>query len=133
LHVQPAACCARAGVYLGENNNTMRTLQLAGIRLRKTPVIDNTLDSTRRQERLCLFRGSAGFRDAHRTSYVWNVTLMAARSPPEFLGLVEDHATSGSSATKRGFTLTSRQGDILYADGHATKDVKFFTNDYPKK
>jgi len=70
-----AAARAALAVYLGENNNTMPTRKLAAFACGRRAVIDNTLDSTRRQERLCLSPRISRVSHAHGTSYVWNVTL----------------------------------------------------------
>ena len=124
-------------LYLGENNNTMPTLKTARASLADdVPVIDNTLD--RYAPAKGVFACPAdkgGFAAKTGTSYIWNVTLNGqALASLNFLGLVEDHSHIPIMSDKEGFhPYLDDKVNILYADGHATKDVKFFTNDDPKK
>ena len=118
-------------LYLGENNNTMPTLKTARARLADdVPVIDNTLDKyvTAKGVFACP-ADKAGFATTTGTSYLWNVTLNGqALASLNFLGLVQDLSHIPILSDKEGFhPYTENKVNILYADGHATKDVKFFT------
>ncbi len=123
--------------YLGENNNTMPTLKTARAALTDdVPVIDNTLDKYAPAKGVFACPADkTGFAAKTGTSYLWNVTLNGqALAALNFLGLVEDHSHIPVMSDKEGFhPYLADKVNILYADGHATKDVKFFTNDDPKK
>jgi prepilin-type processing-associated H-X9-DG protein len=70
-----------------------------------------------------------GFAAKTGTSYVWNVTLNGQPlASLNFLGLAQDHSRIPVISDKEGFhPYLDDKVNILYADGHATKDVKFFT------
>jgi len=57
---------------------------------------------------------------------------MARRSPPEFLGLVEDHSHIRSSR-QRGFSPYLQDKVNILTPTATPRRVKFFTNDDPKK
>ena len=49
------------------------------------------------------------------------------------MGLVDQHSRIPILGDKEGFhPYLQNKVNILYADGHATKDVKFFTAEYAK-
>ena len=127
---------AALAAYLGENNNTMPTLKTARASVGEdVPVIDNTL--LRYAPAAGVFACPAdkpGFAARTGTSYFWNVTLNGqALASLNFLGLVADLSHIPILGDKEGFhPYLAEKINILYADGHATKDVKFFTNDEPK-
>ncbi|MCE9612088.1 MAG: prepilin-type N-terminal cleavage/methylation domain-containing protein [Chthoniobacter sp.] len=118
-------------LYLGENNNTMPTLKTArASRADDVPVIDNTLDKyVSAKGVFACPADKQGFAAKTGTSYVWNVTLNGqAVASLNFLGLVDDLSHIPILSDKEGFhPYTDNKVNILYADGHATKDVKFFT------
>ena len=120
-------------VYLGEHDNIMPTLKTARAALTDdVPVIDNTLDKYAPAKAVFACPADRnGFAVKTGTSYVWNVTLNGqALAALNFLGLVEDHSHIPILSDKEGFhPYLADKVNILYADGHATKDVKFFTND----
>jgi len=117
-------------VYLGENNNTMPTLKTARASVaEEVPVIDNTLD--RYIPTKVVFACPAdfgGFAAKTGTSYLWNVTLNGqALASLNFLGFTADHSHIPVLSDKEGFhPYIDNKVNILYADGHATKDAKFF-------
>ena len=119
-------------VYLGENNNTMPTLKTARASLaEEVPVIDNTLD--RYIPAKAVFACPAdpgGFAAKTGTSYLWNVTLNGqALASLNFLGFTQDHSHIPVLSDKEGFhPYIDNKVNILYADGHATKDAKFFVD-----
>ena len=124
-------------LYLGENNNTMPTLKTARAALTDdVQVIDNTLDKYLSAKGVFACPADkSGFAARTGTSYFWNNTLNGqALASLNFLGLVQDLTHIPILGDKEGFhPYLADKVNILYADGHATKDVKFFTNDEPKK
>ncbi len=124
-------------VYLGEHDNLMPTLKTGRAALTdEVPVIDNTLDKYAPVKGVFACPADkTGFAARTGTSYVWNVTLNGqALAALNFLGLTEDHSHIPIMSDKEGFhPYLSDKVNILYADGHATKDAKFFTNDDSKK
>ena len=64
------------------------------------------------------------------TSYYWNVALNGqALGSLNFLNFIEDHSRIPILSDKEGFhPYTDNKVNILYADGHATKELKFFTD-----
>ncbi|MEI8108023.1 MAG: prepilin-type N-terminal cleavage/methylation domain-containing protein [Verrucomicrobiota bacterium] len=126
------------GLYLGENNQTMPTLKTArGSVSDDFPVIDNTLDrylSGGRGVFSCpADRRGLGARSG--TSYLWNNTLNGqVLANLNFLGLVEDLSHIPILSDKEGFhPYMDNKVNILYADGHATKDLQFFTEEPSRK
>ena len=124
-------------LYLGENNNTMPTLKTARASLADdVPVIDNTLNKYAPNKAVFACPADRqGFAAKTGTSYLWNVTLNGqALASLNFLGLTDTSSHIPVLSDKEGFhPYLNDHINILYADGHATKDVKFFTNDEPKK
>ena len=122
------------GLYLGENNQTMPTLKTArGSVSDDLPVIDNTLDRYLSGGR-GVFSCPAdrqGFGERSGTSYLWNSTLNGqVLASLNFLGLVDDLSHIPILSDKEGFhPYVDNKVNILYADGHATKDLKFFTGE----
>ncbi len=118
-------------LYLGENNNTMPMLKTARPSLADdVRVIDTTLDKYAGDKRVFACPADKpGFAAKTGTSYLWNSTLNGqALAALNFLGLVEDHSHIPIMSDKEGFhPYLADKVNILYADGHATKDVKFFT------
>jgi prepilin-type N-terminal cleavage/methylation domain-containing protein/prepilin-type processing-associated H-X9-DG protein len=119
-------------LYLGENNNTMPVLKTARASLADdVPVIDNTIDKYLGDKRaFACPADKAGFAVKTGTSYLWNVTLNGqALAALNFLGLIDDHSHIPILSDKEGFhPYIKDKVNILYADGHATQDAKFFTD-----
>ena len=126
------------GLYLGENNQTMPTLKTArGSVGDDLPVIDNTLDRYLSGGRgvFCCPADRRGLVERSGTSYLWNNTLNGqVLANLNFLGLVEDLSHIPILSDKEGFhPYMDNKVNILYADGHATKDLQFFTEEPSRK
>ncbi len=118
--------------YLTENNNTMPTLKAGRDDIGEdVPVIDNTLDKyiPDRSAFACP-ADKKGFARRSGTSYHWNVTLNGqAVANLNFLGKVAEHSRIPILGDKEGFhPYLEDKINLLYADGHVTKDIKFFTD-----
>jgi len=117
--------------YLNDNEMIMPTLKIAReSRTDDLPVIDNTLD--RYVKDSGVFRCPADTKDfAGRTgtSYAWNIALNGQPlGSLNFLQVVTERTHIPILSDKEGFhPYLNDKVNILYADGHATKDLKFFT------
>ncbi len=114
--------------YLADNNNAMPILKTARERLSdEVPVIDNTLDKFVTDKAVFACPADRKFAAQSGTSYVWNVTLNGQTlGNLNFLGVVDEHSRIPILADKEGFhPYTKDKVNILYADGHATKELKF--------
>lgn len=117
--------------YLNENDMKMPALQIGRDSLNQdVPVIDNTLDKYISDKRI--FACPADTKNLATktgTSYCWNVALNGqAVANLNFLQLATDTSHIPVISDKEGFhPYLQDKVNILYADGHATKDVKFFT------
>jgi prepilin-type N-terminal cleavage/methylation domain-containing protein/prepilin-type processing-associated H-X9-DG protein len=119
-------------LYLGEHSMTMPTLQ-AGRRDKSedVPVIDNTLNVYVKEPRIFACPSDTrGLAAATGTSYYWNVALNGqAVANLNFLNMVADHSHIPILADKEGFhPYEATKVNLLYADGHVTKDLSFFTS-----
>jgi prepilin-type N-terminal cleavage/methylation domain-containing protein/prepilin-type processing-associated H-X9-DG protein len=124
--------------YLGEHNMIMPSLAAGRKRLEDdVPVIDNTLDRYVKDKRV--FRCPADrmrYAEQTGTSYHWNVTLNGqALASLHFLQLTDEHSRIPIIADKEGFhPYIDNKVNILYADGRATKDLKFWSEtEEPRK
>ena len=128
---------AALALYLGDNNNIMPTLKPGRASVAEdVPVIDNTLAKyAPAKDVFACPADKGGFAARTGTSYHWNVTLNGqALASLNFLGLVQDLSHIPIMGDKEGFhPYLQDKVNILYADGHATKDVKFFTEEKPPK
>ncbi|HSI12861.1 MAG TPA: prepilin-type N-terminal cleavage/methylation domain-containing protein [Chthoniobacter sp.] len=133
-----AACLANlrqlsAGLnaYLNENDMKMPTLQIGRDNISQdVPVIDNTFDKYISDKRVFACPAdNKNFATKTGTSYCWNVALNGqAVANLNFLQLATDSSHIPVISDKEGFhPYLQDKVNILYADGHATKDVKFFT------
>jgi prepilin-type processing-associated H-X9-DG protein/prepilin-type N-terminal cleavage/methylation domain-containing protein len=116
--------------YLADNNNTMPVLKAGREKLTDdVPVIDNTLDKYAKDKAVFACPADARFAAATGTSYFWNVAINGqALGSLNFMGLVDQHSRIPILGDKEGFhPYLQNKVNILYADGHASKDVKFFT------
>jgi prepilin-type N-terminal cleavage/methylation domain-containing protein/prepilin-type processing-associated H-X9-DG protein len=125
------------GAYLVDNNNSMPILNTA--RANKSvnvPVIDNTL--SRYVTTPGAFACPAdvnGFAQSTGTSYFWNVAINGQSAAnlsflPAFQGSQNTQSPSQIPimADKEGFhPYLANKVNVLYADGHASKDLTFFT------
>jgi prepilin-type processing-associated H-X9-DG protein len=119
--------------YLSENNMTMPALAAGRRSLDdEAPVIDNTLDRyTKEKTVFACPSDRAGHAFRTGTSYYWNVALNGqALGSLNFLRLTDQHSRIPILADKEGFhPYTENKVNILYADGHATKNLSFVTED----
>lgn len=116
-------------LYLADNNATMPTLQLA----RKStdedvPVIDNTLDHyTGGSKKVFACPSDRKFATTTGTSYHWNVALNGQSiASLNFMGVAEQPSFIPIMGDKEGFHRDpDHKVNILYADGHASKELTF--------
>jgi len=119
---------AALNFYLADHNATMPTLQLG--RKDKTedvPVIDNTLDGYVSDKKVFGCPSDKTFFATTGTSYHWNNALNGqAVASLNFMGVADQPSFIPLMGDKEGF---HRQPDhkvnILYADGHASKELTF--------
>lgn len=136
-----AACVSNlrqvsAGInsYLGEHELTMPTLKAGRLTFDEdVPVIDNTFDKYIKDKRVFLCPSDKRIGKASGTSYFWNVALNGQRlNSLDFMKLTAEHSKIPVLSDKESFhPYLENKVNILYADGHATKDLKFVT-DEPK-
>ncbi len=117
--------------YLQDHDMTMPVLKIGrASRSEDLPVIDNTLNAYVQDG--AVFRCPADTKDfagTIGTSYAWNVALNGQPiASLNFLQVVTDLTHIPIMSDKEGFhPYLHDKVNILYADGHATKDLKFFT------
>lgn len=117
-------------MYLADHEMRMPMLE-AGRRSKgdDVPVIDNTLDAYATDKRVfaCPADGRGLARETG-TSYFWNTALNGQPvSALRFL-FAEDASRIPILSDKEGFhPYQANKVNILYGDGHATKDLNFFT------
>lgn len=118
-------------LYLEEHEQRMPVLEIArASKQEDVAVIDNTLDKYVKEPRIFACPADLkGFAARTGTSYCWNVALNdQPLANLNFLQLVTDHTHIPILSDKEGFhPYLEDKVNVLYADGHATKDVKFFT------
>jgi prepilin-type N-terminal cleavage/methylation domain-containing protein/prepilin-type processing-associated H-X9-DG protein len=117
--------------YLQDNDMIMPVLKIARESTNEDlPVIDNTLDKYLTDRRvLACPADTKDFAGRTGTSYAWNVALNGQPvANLNFLQVVTDLTHIPIMSDKEGFhPYLNDKVNILYADGHATKDLKFFT------
>jgi prepilin-type processing-associated H-X9-DG protein len=116
--------------YLGENNNVMPTLKGGrASRDEDVPVIDNTLDRFMPEKRVFACPADRRYAAASGTSYYWNTALNGQSvASLNFMKVINEQGHIPVITDKAGFhPYTKSQVNILYADGHASKDVSFGT------
>jgi prepilin-type processing-associated H-X9-DG protein len=94
------------------------------------PVIDTTLDKYVQDKAVFACPADrAGHASRTGTSYFWNVALNnQPLASLNFLNLSQSHSQIPILSDKEGFhPYVENKVNILYADGHATKDLKFYT------
>lgn len=118
-------------LYLGEHDQKMPALA-AGRRDKQedVPAIDNTLNQYAPDPRVFACPADTHFAAATGTSYLWNVALNnQPLASLNFLAVVQDHSHIPVFADKEGFhDYRDRKVNLLYADGHATKELNFSTS-----
>lgn len=119
--------------YLGDHNMILPTLRAGRSSLADdVPVIDKTFDKYVREKRVFACPADrTGFAEKTGTSYYWNVALNGqSLASLNFLNLVQDHSRIPILSDKEGFhPYVDNKVNILYADGHAAKELRFFTGD----
>jgi prepilin-type N-terminal cleavage/methylation domain-containing protein/prepilin-type processing-associated H-X9-DG protein len=120
------------GLYLGEHNQIMPTLQ-AGRQstAQDVPVIDNTLNAYVRDPRAFICPGDTkGIGAASGTSYFWNNALNGQSTTNlQFFLAKGMNSEIPVIADKEGFhPYAANKVNILYADGHASQELKFATS-----
>ena len=126
---------AGLSLYLGEHNMTMPTLKAGRASLEDdVPVIDNTLDKYLKNKASFACPSDDIWAATTGTSYNWNSALNGQSATNlNFLGLVKNAShipvLADKGRKKDGSDVhpyIESKVNILYADGHATKDVSFF-------
>lgn len=127
---------AALNLYLGDHNMVMPALKNARASLSDdVPVIDNTLDKYAADKAVFACPSDDIWAAVSGTSYGWNSALNGQSAANlNFLGLVVDQRhipVLADKGKRRDGTdvhpYIENKVNILYADGHATKDVSFFT------
>ena len=117
--------------YLNDHEMIMPALKIARESTQDdVPVIDNTLNTyVPNPAVFACPADNKNFAGRTGTSYCWNVALNdQPLASLNFLNLVTDHTRIPILSDKEGFhPYLENKVNILYADGHATKDAKFFT------
>ena len=118
-------------LYLGEHNQTMPTLAAArSSATQDMPVIDNTLSAYASNPNVFAcpsdFQGIAA---ATGTSYYWNSALNGqAVANLNFFAMADVSQIPVLSDKQSFHPYSQNKINLLYADGHATQDSKFFTS-----
>ncbi len=126
---------AGLNVYLGENGMKMPELRAGRASLEDdVPVIDYMLNRYVREPRVFACPADPTYAKLSGTSYYWNVALNnQSLADLNFLNLSSELSKIPILSDKEGFhPLLKDHVNILYADGHATKDLRFWSED-PKR
>lgn len=136
---QATACVAHlrqigAGLntYLSDNGMRMPELRAGRASVEEElPVIDNTLDRYIRDPRIFACPADPKYAKLSGTSYYWNVALNnQPLADLHFLNLATELSRIPILSDKEGFhPMLKDRVNILYADGHATKDLRFWSED----
>jgi prepilin-type N-terminal cleavage/methylation domain-containing protein/prepilin-type processing-associated H-X9-DG protein len=116
--------------YLGENNMKMPVLKAGREKLTDdVPVIDNTLDKYITEKAIFACPSDQKWATATGTSYHWNVALNGqSLANLNFMRVIQTRSRIPVMGDKEGFhPYLDTKVNILYADGHASKDVNFIT------
>lgn len=122
---------AALGLYLGEHNQTMPPLAAArGSTTQNIPVIDNTLNAYANNPAVFACPSDfAGIAKATGTSYYWNSVLSSQRVMNLNFLAIQDPTRIPVLGDKQAFhPYNQNKVNILYADGHATQNLQFFTS-----
>ena len=117
--------------YLADHELTMPTLKAGRLRTSEPgPVIDTVLLPYLRDARVFICPSDSKVGRASGTSYYWNSTLNGQRvGSLDFMKLTDDPSRIPVMSDKDAFhQYLEHKVNILYADGHATKDLKFVTD-----
>jgi prepilin-type N-terminal cleavage/methylation domain-containing protein/prepilin-type processing-associated H-X9-DG protein len=122
---------AALNLYLGEHNMTMPTMAAGRKdRAEEIPVLDNTLAPYAGDPRLFACPADVGGLAARTgTSYYWNPALNGQSAAALTFLKVENAGRIPVISDKEGFHPYDKDHvNFLYADGHATTDLKLFTD-----
>ncbi len=123
---------AGLNTYLSENGMKMPELRGGRASLDEdSPVIDNTLNRYVSDPRVFACPADSKYAKLSGTSYYWNVALNnQPLADLNFLNLARTLSRIPVLSDKEGFhPMLKDQVNILYADGHATKDLRFWSED----
>jgi prepilin-type N-terminal cleavage/methylation domain-containing protein/prepilin-type processing-associated H-X9-DG protein len=120
---------AALNLYLGENNGIMPTLKLARKSLAEDePVIDNTLDRYVATKKVFACPADVRIAKATGTSYFWNNAVNGQSVSALHFFLADQPTNVPLMGDKEGFHHDpDHKVNILYADGHASKELTFVT------
>lgn len=115
--------------YLGDHNNVMPTLMTAReSKDSDEAAIDNTLNEyTEDAKVFCCKADARRLYETTGTSYLWNNLLNGQHTASlNFMGFIKDGTRIPVISDKESFhKYRDVQVNILYADGHVAKDIKF--------
>ena len=117
--------------YLNDHELTMPTLKAGRSRQSDPgPVIDTTLLPYIVDKHVFICPSDSKIGAASGTSYYWNTTLNGQRlNTLDFMKLTDDPSRIPVLSDKEAFhPYLENKVNLLYADGHATKDLKFVTD-----
>jgi prepilin-type N-terminal cleavage/methylation domain-containing protein/prepilin-type processing-associated H-X9-DG protein len=117
-------------LYLGDHNETMPPLQAGRPSITdNVPVIDNTLNAYISDPRVFACPAdNLGLAAATGTSYYWN-NVLSNQSITNLKFFNSGDAEIPVIADKQGFhPYTANKVNVLYADGHASQNLKFGTS-----
>ncbi|HWB61297.1 MAG TPA: prepilin-type N-terminal cleavage/methylation domain-containing protein [Chthoniobacteraceae bacterium] len=118
-------------LYLNDNNQTMPPLAAGRTSMSQdVPVIDNTLNAYAANPAVFACPSDfSGIASATGTSYYWNSALSGQRVANLNFLAIADATRIPVLGDKQAFhPYAQNKVNILYADGHATQDLKFFTS-----
>ena len=117
-------------LYLSEHNATIPDLVAArSDTTQDVPAIDNTLNAYAGNAKVFACPSdNQGLAAKTGTSYYWNSALKAQNVNSLNFFMTTDTSRIPILSDKAGFhPYTQNKVNVLYADGHATKDLKFST------
>lgn len=124
---------AALNLYLGEHNMTLPTLKAGrASKSEDGPVIDDTLNAYTGDMRVFRCPGdNAKLYENTGTSYYWDVAVNGQSiANLQFLTIASDPTHIPILADKEAFHPYEKDKvNILYADGHATRDLSFVQGD----
>jgi prepilin-type N-terminal cleavage/methylation domain-containing protein/prepilin-type processing-associated H-X9-DG protein len=123
---------AALNLYLGDHNEIMPTLQAGRTSISQdVPTIDNTLNAYVNDPRVFACPGDTkGIATATGTSYLWNNALNGQSiTHLQFFFSKGLNSEIPIFLDKEAFhPYAANKVNILYADGHASQDLKFMTS-----
>jgi prepilin-type N-terminal cleavage/methylation domain-containing protein/prepilin-type processing-associated H-X9-DG protein len=120
--------------YLGENNFILPKLKTARASLEDdVPVIENTFDKYLNTKAIFSCPADPKYFAVTGSSYLWNNALNGqSLAALNFFNIAHEPSRIPVMADKEGFhPYLDDKVNILYADGHATKELKFWSDDKP--